>query len=208
MSVSRVAISGTVGPRLFQLGDFVLHSGRRSKFKIDCDALSDSDIEAVAHILADILPPFRNVVGVPRGGLRLAKALRPYCTPPDRFASIQGREWLVVDDVLTTGESLRQAMEEKGDAIGAVIFARGQLPPDVYALFVMYNEWSRAVRCLTVYEEWFTSGPGRLYPRPHIPTDRRTSGGVELTDEVIEKLAEEAEQGYDLDRLKERNPDA
>lgn len=31
-----------------------------------------------------------------------------------------------------------------------------------------------------------------------------TSGGVELTDEVVEELSDEAEQGYDLDRLVSR----
>ena len=31
-----------------------------------------------------------------------------------------------------------------------------------------------------------------------------TSGGVELTDEFIERIADEAEQGYDLDQLKPR----
>src|SRR2546423_1878528 len=31
-----------------------------------------------------------------------------------------------------------------------------------------------------------------------------TSGGIELTDEVVEQLADEAEQGYDLSQLGER----
>lgn len=31
--------------------------------------------------------------------------------------------------------------------------------------------------------------------------DRGTSGGIELTEEVIERLAEEAEQGYDVEPL-------
>lgn len=31
-----------------------------------------------------------------------------------------------------------------------------------------------------------------------------TSGGVELTDELIERLADEAERGYDVDRLRPR----
>jgi hypothetical protein len=35
-----------------------------------------------------------------------------------------------------------------------------------------------------------------------VPASHGTSGGVELTDKVIERLADEAEQGYDLDQLK------
>ncbi|MGH7857181.1 MAG: CopG family transcriptional regulator [Candidatus Binatia bacterium] len=33
---------------------------------------------------------------------------------------------------------------------------------------------------------------------------RRTSGGIELTEELIEKLADEAERGYDVERLAKR----
>lgn len=32
-----------------------------------------------------------------------------------------------------------------------------------------------------------------------------TSGGVELTDDLLDRLAVEAGQGYDVDRLKERH---
>lgn len=31
----------------------------------------------------------------------------------------------------------------------------------------------------------------------------RTSGGVEVTDALVERLVDEAERGYDLDRLSE-----
>jgi hypothetical protein len=31
-----------------------------------------------------------------------------------------------------------------------------------------------------------------------------TSGGVELTEELLDRLAAEAEQGYDVERLQER----
>lgn len=33
---------------------------------------------------------------------------------------------------------------------------------------------------------------------------RRTSGGVEVTDALIERLAAQAEQGYDLDKVPRR----
>lgn len=36
------------------------------------------------------------------------------------------------------------------------------------------------------------------YPSP----ESRTSGGVELTDATVERLAEEAERGYDINRLR------
>jgi CRISPR-associated endonuclease/helicase Cas3 len=33
-------------------------------------------------------------------------------------------------------------------------------------------------------------------------SDKGTSGGVELTDELIERLAAEAEEGYDVEELR------
>lgn len=63
---------------LFQHGNFLLHSGDTTSFKIDCDALSDDDIETLAFEISLRVPPFSNVEGVPTGGLRLAQALERY----------------------------------------------------------------------------------------------------------------------------------
>lgn len=112
---------------LFQLGRFSLHSGMTSRYKIECDALSDREIVWCARHLAAIVSPFGKVEGVPRGGLRLASALGAYAT----------EGWLlVVDDVLTTGASIEEHRAGR-DAIGAVIFARGPCPPWVTPLFQM-----------------------------------------------------------------------
>ena len=43
---------------LFQLGDFTLASGQRSRWKIECDNLLAEDWQALAVIAAEILPPF------------------------------------------------------------------------------------------------------------------------------------------------------
>lgn len=130
---------------LFQLGDFTLHSGKKSRFKIDCDHLTDEDLQAVAAMMFAALPPFKRVEGIPRGGLRLAEALQPYCMPEEtaRYSSKVAREWLIVDDVWTTGGSLMRVVREKSaglkhvdSVMGAVIFARSPMPSfDVYALF-------------------------------------------------------------------------
>lgn len=39
-------------------------------------------------------------------------------------------------------------------------------------------------------------------------SDHGTSGGVELTDELVERLAKEAEHGYDVERLRPRSDPA
>lgn len=111
---------------LFQSGDFILASGKKSKFKIECDELTYADWAAIATALVELeLPPFGEVYGVPRGGLKLANHLQDYITPG--YPRI-----LVVDDVWTTGGSMLQFIEEQRFDIdyvnGAVVFSRGETP--------------------------------------------------------------------------------
>lgn len=116
---------------LMGLGQYTLASGRKSGFKIDCDALSDSSIDACAYLLTRIIYPYRDVIGVPRGGLRLAKAMK-------RYASPTWSRTMVVDDVWTTGGSVKKLIAEKGlpeNTPVAVIFARGPTPKNVTVLF-------------------------------------------------------------------------
>lgn len=114
---------------LFQSGQFVLNSALTSSWKIECDALTDADVATIAAMMIDtILWRFSRVEGVPRGGLRLAEALRKYQSPDGGL--------LIVDDVLTTGGSMeRQRRGRK--AQGAVIFARQKTEGWVTPLFQM-----------------------------------------------------------------------
>jgi orotate phosphoribosyltransferase len=115
---------------LFNLSEteFTPHGGGRSRVLIDCTALTGEDWEALALLLAERLPPFAAVVGVPRGGLPLADRLRHH-------ARALGRCVLLVDDVLTTGRSMEEARRRllaagNEHVHGAVVFARGPLVPD------------------------------------------------------------------------------
>lgn len=38
---------------LFQTGNFKLHSGKTSNFKIECDALTDEDLETFAKLISE-----------------------------------------------------------------------------------------------------------------------------------------------------------
>lgn len=90
---------------LFQTGDFTLHSKGKTDFRIDCDALTDEDLAALALIASRLVSPFSEIYGVPRGGIAMAAAMRKYLQPPSgRTAGL-----LIVDDVLTTGTSMREA---------------------------------------------------------------------------------------------------
>lgn len=116
---------------LFRSGDFTLHSGKRSAFKIDVDALTDAEIGTLAVALIERLPSFGQVEGVPTGGLRLADALLPFVTDGPL---------LIVDDVLTTGGSM-EAHRKGRRAMGAVLFAKGDVPAWIYPLFTMNGRW-------------------------------------------------------------------
>lgn len=124
---------------LFQLGDFTLSSGAKSKWKLECDALDGDDWVALAEMIRQLVGPFGSCEGVPRGGLRLATALQP-------FVALQGPH-LIVDDVLTTGRSMFSLKSlcmsgggyggPKQEIVGAVVFARGQCPNWIKPLFQM-----------------------------------------------------------------------
>jgi hypothetical protein len=126
---------------LFQLGDFTLSSGAKSKWKLECDALGDDDWRALAEMIRQLVGPFSSVEGVPRGGLKLAELLRPH-------AELAGPH-LIVDDVLTSGGSMERLRErrrgentfssgyEGPEFAGAVVFARGQCPHWIKAIFQM-----------------------------------------------------------------------
>lgn len=116
---------------LFRSGEFVLNSGQVASWKIDCDALSDADLDTLAAVAAQILPPFGSVEGVPTGGLRFAKAMRRY--------ECHAGPLLIVDDVLTTGGSMERHRAGR-DAIGVTIFARGVCPAWVRPLFRLTTE--------------------------------------------------------------------
>lgn len=116
---------------LFRLGNFKLASGSTTAWKIDCDALTDDDWEALAFIAHCRLPDFSTVSGVPNGGLRFAEKLQRYCKPNS------GRH-LIADDVLTTGSSMEwNAVICSMPVIGVVVFARGPCPDWVTPLFQM-----------------------------------------------------------------------
>jgi orotate phosphoribosyltransferase len=107
---------------LFQRGDFSLRSGEKSKWKLELDALTKDDWEGLATIAVEILPPFQAVLGVPRGGIPFANALRPYQT--DRKED----PILIAEDVCTTGGSMerfvKSTLTESQGVIGVCVFAR------------------------------------------------------------------------------------
>jgi len=109
---------------IFQTGSFQLSGGQEANWKIECDSMSDGDWGTLARLIVGRFA-FSGVTGVPRGGLKLAALLQPHVT-----AGCINH--LIVDDVYTTGGSIRRARDElieqpDGGArryLGIVVFAR------------------------------------------------------------------------------------
>lgn len=120
---------------------FVRHSGGMANFKIECDALTDVEIETFAFLISSKFR-FTMVYGVPRGGLRLARVLKSYCEPDTSLP------YLIVDDVGTTGGSMethRSDLEYVNgghidDFIGVVLFWIGEKSPPkwIHPVFGMW----------------------------------------------------------------------
>lgn len=118
-------------PNLFVKANIVLHSGQTTDWKIECDALTDEDVKTLCYLIS-VKVTFGCVYGVPNGGSRFEKELLQYATRSARDPI------LIVDDVLTTGESMETAREQfsnLGYTIGVVIFSRGKCPDWITPIF-------------------------------------------------------------------------
>ncbi len=123
---------------LIQLANFTLSSGSKSSFKLVADQFIEENLEGLVHLIKHLVGPFSSVFGVPRGGLRLAEALKS-------FAGQDGL-MLLVDDVLTSGRSMERLKQQvfgervAPPCVGAVIFARGAVPSWIKAVFQLPEE--------------------------------------------------------------------
>jgi hypothetical protein len=123
---------------IFQLFNFTLPNGDSTFYKIECDNLTDEDIECFAKMVGHV--SFKSVEGIPRGGVPFAKALLKYADP-------ESEVHLVVDDVLASGKSMTDAMQaafDRGEEVvrGVVIFSRGPKINNCVPIFQMHPFWS------------------------------------------------------------------
>ena len=122
--------------KLFQAVDFVSHSGLELKWKIECDALSDPEWFTISQMIMELSSPFKEVIGIPRGGTKLGSLLNQYGTGKKEDPIC------IVDDVLTTGNSMeefkaKRSWRNPAKYIGWVVFSRGYPPSWCKALFQM-----------------------------------------------------------------------
>ncbi len=119
---------------LFRYGEGLmqLHSGGGSRFLIDCDQLTEDDLQSLAEFYINYVLAmprtldFDYAVGIPEGGLRFAAVINAVWenrAPADR-RNRDAPFRLVVDDVLTTGASMIAGLSPYEGARGLVIFDR------------------------------------------------------------------------------------
>ena len=121
---------------LFQKIDFKSHSGLDLTWKIEMDALTPNEWECIAHMIMEHTPPFREAVGIPRGGNILGTLMNKHGTGQRQDPIC------IVDDVLTTGGSMEEFRRKRQwrnptEYIGWVVFARSKPPDWVKVLFQM-----------------------------------------------------------------------
>lgn len=127
---------GAIIMSLFELRNFVMHSGQSGYYKIECDALTDDDWDTLAFIIVEKIN-FKEVYGIPSGGTKLQNALYKY-------TDSNSNTLLIVDDVLTTGRSIEEFRKiitknkKYKNIIGVVVFARGKCPKWVKPIFQMW----------------------------------------------------------------------
>lgn len=110
---------------------FILSSGLASAWRMNIEALSPAEMDALARIAIDDVLNSRHfyaVEGVPTGGIALAHAIYPLISGDERAPL------LIVDDVCTTGNSLEKRRAGR-HAKGLVIFNRGTLPEWAVAIW-------------------------------------------------------------------------
>lgn len=121
---------------LFVKKHFISHNNLPLSWKVECDALNPDDWEWAAARTAERFS-FCDVYGIPQGGTIFEKHLRPYIRPDGDF-------FLIVDDVLTTGDSMDEARHatrtrhSELPRIGVVLFARVRPPVWIAALWQLW----------------------------------------------------------------------
>ena len=129
---------------LFDDEEFISHAGLKLGWKIEMDALYTDDWRCLAKMIMEYENrPFREAVGIPRGGVRLGQMLDKYSTgnPNDPV--------LIVDDVYTTGTSFREFIAEQypnEKVICWTIFARNPVTDNVNALFQMPSKMRKKLK--------------------------------------------------------------
>ena len=121
---------------LFQSLNFKSHAGLDLTWKIEMDTLSGNEWECISEMIMELSPPFREAIGIPRGGMKLGNLLNAHGTGKRKDPIC------IVDDVLNNGLSMNEFKRKRKfrnptEYMGWVVFARTPPPDWVNVLFQM-----------------------------------------------------------------------
>jgi hypothetical protein len=129
---------------IFSKGDYSIHNGRVTPWRIIPSSFSDEDWECFAQLIAERFPNFEKVIGVSQFGVKLESHLSQYSTHGGL---------LIVDDVLypETMNKMRLYFRTRKkyvnyDIQGFTVFARVPCPSWIRALWqldVRVEEWTQ-----------------------------------------------------------------
>lgn len=125
-------------------------------FTIDCDALTDDDLDTLAKLVSDNVY-YDSVIGIPKSGERFAEKLEQY-TNEISFSHGGLPTVLIVDEVVTTGKSFQ-------DVIPTIPYAHSRII--CLAIFSTSNpkkipSWINCLFQLNVNMENFTYIDGNI----------------------------------------------
>lgn len=121
---------------MFKWKPFKSHAGKPLSWKIECDTLTQEDIDCLANIIS-MTHSYKNVDHPPTKSanlINLVSKLALYKTANGNY------DYLIVDDVFTTGKSMEDIYihlkENHGKSIiGIVLFARSECPHWITPVF-------------------------------------------------------------------------
>jgi hypoxanthine-guanine phosphoribosyltransferase len=121
---------------MFKWQPFKSHAGKPLSWKIECDDLTQEDIDCLADIIS-MTHSYRNVEHPPTKSANLINLVSKLAlrTSPDG-----DYDYLIIDDVLTTGKSMEDIYRHLytnhyKKTKGVVIFARSECPDWITPIF-------------------------------------------------------------------------
>ena len=121
---------------MFKFKPFKSHAGKPLNWKIECDTLAQEDIDCLADLIS-MTHSYKNVDHPPTKSANLINLVSKLAlrTSPDG-----DYDYLIVDDILTTGKSMNEIYEHlhighSKKTKGVVIFARSECPHWITPIF-------------------------------------------------------------------------
>lgn len=125
---------------MFKWNPFKSHSGKTLNWKIECDDLTLSDLDCIARMILSA-HSFHKVISPPTKSSNMNHLLSVLTTHESNNGNC---EYLIVDDVYTTGKSMEETrkllldnhlVQNEHNIKGVVMFSRNECPEWITPIF-------------------------------------------------------------------------